>query len=121
LLQHLCWVHDPALMEEHPGAVEDKPCECEIEDDREVDGLAKARTGAVVFERIQQMDEFGVVQLAKAPGLHLERLGRFGSGGRIWRDFQDGHTEVLALTLAGAFKFVPTSVLDRGANVKSEI
>ena len=37
-------------MEEHMGAVEEEPADGQVDDDRDVDGLAETRFGAFVVE-----------------------------------------------------------------------
>ena len=94
LLEDICRADEAALVEEDLGAVENEPGEGEIEDEGEVDGLAKTRAGAVVVERVEQVDELGVVELAEAAGADFQRLDLVRSGGkrgRVGGCFERGH------------------------------
>jgi hypothetical protein len=70
-------------MEEDARAVEEEPPDGQVDDDRDVDGLAEASFGTLVVEGVEQVNELVFVEFAEAAGAHLEGLIRrcgFGRG-----------------------------------------
>ena len=68
-------------MEEHAWAVEEEPQDGQIDDDRDVNGLAESRSGALVVEGVEQVNEFMLFEFAVAACAHLDGLvGRCGFG-----------------------------------------
>ena len=75
-------------MEEDAGSVEEEPDYAQVNDDGDVDGLAEASLGALIVERVEQMDELMFFEFAKAASAHLDGLGgRCGVG----RGLEGGH------------------------------
>ena len=82
LLQDVGRIDEARLVEEDAGAIEEEPADSEVEDERDVNGLAEASLGAFIVEGVEQMNEFVFFEFAEAAGSHLE--GRVGRGG-VWR------------------------------------
>ena len=102
LLEHVDGADQARLMEEDARAVEEEPDDPQVNDDRDVDGLAEARLGAFIVERVEQMDELMLFEFAVAAGAHLDGLGgRRGVG----RSLEGGHG-LSGLTGAGCESFV---------------
>ena len=71
-------------MEEDAGTIEQEPDDAQVNDDGDVDGLAKARLGTLVIEGVEQMDELMLIEFAEAAGAHLDGLvGGCGVGRRL--------------------------------------
>jgi hypothetical protein len=76
------------LVEEDPRTIEEEPDYAQVNDDRDVDGLAEAGFGALVVERVEQVDELVLFKFAVTAGAHLDRRnGRRGVG----RYLEGGH------------------------------
>ena len=88
LLEHVDGADETRLVEEDARAVEEKPDDREVNDDGDVDGLAEARFGAFVVERVEQVNQLMFFEFAVAAGAHLDGLGR-GCG--IGRGLEGGH------------------------------
>ena len=56
-------------MEEDLRAVEDEPADGEPDDDRDVDGLAKASAGAFVVDLVEEVNELVELEMGEAPGV----------------------------------------------------
>ena len=70
------------LMEQDSWAVEQEPDDRHVNDDRDVDGLAKTRFGAFVVQRIEKMDQLMLFEFAITACAHLDGLGRWRGVGR---------------------------------------
>jgi hypothetical protein len=75
-------------MEEDTGTVEKEPDDPEVDDDRDVDGLAESRFGAFVVERVEQMDKLMFFEFTVTAGAHLDGLGGWCGVGRC---LEGGH------------------------------
>jgi hypothetical protein len=62
-------------MEEDAGAVEEEPGEGEEEEGGDVDGFAEACACALLVERIEEVDNLVLFELAVAAGADLYGLG----------------------------------------------
>ena len=81
LFEYFGGTDETRLMKEDAGAIEEEPGDGQVDDDRDVDGLAEAGFGALVVEGVQQVNEFVLVEFSEAAGAHLYRLvGRCGFG-----------------------------------------
>ena len=75
------------LVKEDPRAIEEEPGDAQVNDDRDVDGLAEAGFGALVVERVEQVDELVLFEFAVTAGAHLDGrdrrrgVGRYLEGG----------------------------------------
>ena len=88
LLEDIGRVDQAGLMEDDLRAVEDEPADGEPDDDGDVDGFAEAGAGALVVDRIEEVDELVGVEVGVAPGADL--LGGWRCGRVRWR-FEDRH------------------------------
>ena len=88
LFEHVDRTDKARLMKEDARSVEEEPDDSQINDDGDVDGLAEARFGAFVVERVEQMNELMFFEFAEATGAHLDGLGRRCGVGRC---LEGGH------------------------------
>ena len=75
------------LMEEDARAIEEEPDDGQVDDEGDVDGLAEAGLGALVVERVEEMDELVLFHLAVAAGANFyagRRRGIAAGGFAVW-------------------------------------
>lgn len=72
LFEDVHWIDDPGLVKEQARAIKEEPGEGKIEDDRDVDGFAKAGARTLIVKGIEQVDELMLVEFAVASGAHLD-------------------------------------------------
>ena len=82
LLEDVHRVDNARLMEDKARSVKEKPTHGKIEDDRDVNRFAKARTGALVIKGVEEMDELVLFEFAVASSAHLDGRRRLSGGGR---------------------------------------
>ena len=76
------------LVEEDAWAIKQEPDDAQVNDDGDVDGLAELGFGALVVERVEQVDELMLFEFAVTAGAHLDGWdGRRGVG----RYLEGGH------------------------------
>ena len=64
LLEDVDGADELRLVEEDARAVEEEPDDPQVDDDRDVDGLAEACFGALVVERVEQVDQLMLFEFA---------------------------------------------------------
>ena len=77
LLEDLGWIDEARLVKEHARAVEEEPAEDDVDEERDVDGLAESRFCAFVVEGVEKMDELVLFKLPEATGAYFDWLGWF--------------------------------------------
>ena len=88
LFEDVCGIDESGLMEDDLGTVEDEPGDGHADDDGDVDGLSKARTGDFVVDAVEEMNQLVFVEFAKPAGAHLYGRGR---GRGVLRGFERWH------------------------------
>ena len=88
LLENVDGADEAGLMKQYPGSVKEEPDDCHVNDEGDVDGLAKASLGALVIEGVEKMNQFMLFEFAVAAGAHLN--GRIGGCG-VGRRLEGGH------------------------------
>ncbi len=90
-------------MEEDVRAIEEEPRDGKVDDEGDVDGLAKARARALIVDGVEQVDKLVLLELAVAAGADTDGLGgaagrvagglvaAVGSARRIGRQLKKGH------------------------------
>ncbi len=89
LLENVGGIDETRLVEDDLGTVEDEPADGQPDDDGDVDGFAEARTGALIVEGVEEMNELVLFENAVAVRTHLD--GCTGRRCGIGRRLERGH------------------------------